>query len=108
VEINSKRGNRDRDSLKKVMSDELAVSGSIERYFAEDVMARLETKIPGKVKRDLNELTSCIDTKGTGSTRAANRLIVEALQDLFIKYGIGEGEFKLNDEPVFRGSYKKQ
>ena len=107
MEINSRRGNRERADLKKVIADELTISGSVERFFAEDKSTRLETTIPGKMKRDLKELTSCIDTP-KDVPRSANRLIAEALQDLFIKYGNGEGEFKLNDEPVFRGSYNKQ
>lgn len=107
MQINSNRKNRSREDLQKVMTEEANNHGTIEQFFAEDQMARLETKIPNKIKRDLSELTSCIDTKGTGSTRAANRIIVEALADVFAKYKAGNGEFNLNDEPSFRGEYTK-
>ena len=46
MEINSRRGNRERADLKKVIADELTISGSVERFFAEDKSTRLETTIP--------------------------------------------------------------
>lgn len=105
MEINSKRKNRERADIQSTIENERNLH-SVERFFSEDQTARLETMLPAKIKRDLTELTSCIDTKGTGATRAANRLITEALADLFNKYQNGGGAFKLIDEPALRGSYK--
>lgn len=105
MEFNSNRKNRDRTEIQSTLDNERNLH-SVERFFSEDQTARLETMIPAKIKRDLTELTGCIDTKGTGATRAANRLITEALADLFNKYQKGEGSFKLIDEPTLKGSYK--
>ena len=105
MEINSKRKNRDRADIIKTLSDEAAINDSIEKYFSEDKIDRLNTMLPGKIKRDLIELNACIDTKGSGARNSSNRLLTEALVDLFKKYNKGNGEFKLNQEPFFRGDY---
>lgn len=105
MEINSSRKNRNRQQIKDTLETEKIISEGVERWFDSSSSARLETMIPNHIKRDLKELTGCIDTKGTKSQRASNRLIVEALVDLFRKYKQGEGEFSLTDEPVYKGDY---
>lgn len=106
MEINSNRRNRGRQEVLDVLDEEKATQNSIEKWFAEHKTARLETMIPDVTKRDLNELLSCINTKGTGARKNANRLLVEAIADLFVKYQSGKGEFELTDKPHFRGEYK--
>lgn len=105
MEVNTNRKNRNREDIKKTLSDEAAINDSIEKFFSEDQIDRLSTMLPSKIKRDMIELNACIDTKGTGARNSSNRLLTEALVDLFKKYKAGDGEFKLNQEPHYRGDY---
>lgn len=105
MKINSKRPNRNRDDVTEVIESEKKKSNSIERWFEENKMARLETQIPHIMKQDLSQLKIIMDTTDTGSKRTSNRLLVEALVDLFKKYEAGEGEFKLTEETDFKGNY---
>jgi len=77
----------------------------IEELF-EDKMARLDTTIPLTIKRDLNELLQCVNTNSVNSRNTSNRLIVEALRDLFIKYQKEEGDYQLVDDLHFKGRYE--
>jgi hypothetical protein len=76
----------------------------VEEFF-EDKMARLDTTIPLTIKRDLNELLECVDTKSVNSRNTANRLIVEALTDLFRKYQDDKGLYSMVDDLHFKGRY---
>lgn len=78
----------------------------IEELF-EDKMARLDTTIPLTIKRDLNELLQCVNTNSVNSRNTSNRLIVEALRDLFIKYQKEEGDYQLVDDLHFKGRYEE-
>jgi len=106
VEINTKRSNRSRKEVETVLDEATAITSSVEKWFDENQSSRLETQIPAPLKRDLNELKDCISFKNTGAKKTANRLIAEALVDLFKKYKNGDGEFELVDQPSFRGNYK--
>ena len=76
----------------------------VEEYF-EDKMSRLDTTIPLTIKRDLNELLQCVNTSSVNSRNTANRLIVEALVDLFKKYQGGHGSYDQVDDLHFKGRY---
>lgn len=78
----------------------------IEELF-EDKMARLDTTIPLTIKRDLNELLQCVNTNSVNSRNTSNRLIVEALRDLFIKYQKELGDYQLVDDLHFKGRYEE-
>ena len=78
----------------------------IEELF-EDKMARLDTTIPLTIKRDLNELLQCVNTNSVNSRNTSNRLIVEALRDLFIKYQKEAGDYQLVDDLHFKGRYEE-
>ncbi len=95
----------ERKDTKSIISDEKQIASNVEQWFDGDILARLDSTIPNVIKRDLKELTGCIDTEGTKSVRSANRVIVEALVDVFKKYKEGNGGFKLLDEPAFKGKY---
>ena len=105
MDINSKRSNRNREAVTDLLESEKKKSNSIERWFEENKMARLETQIPHVLKQDLNQLKIIMDTTDTGSKRTSNRLLTEALVDLFKKYQTGNGEFKLTEETDFKGEY---
>lgn len=105
MEINSKRSNRSRDDVTELLDSEKKKSNGIERWFEENKMARLETQIPHVMKQDLSQLKIIMDTTDTGSKRTSNRLLAEALVDLFKKYEAGNGEFKLTEEVDFKGEY---
>lgn len=105
MEINSKRSNRNREDVTELLDSEKNKANGIERWFEENKMARLETQIPHVMKQDLSQLKIIMDTTDTGSKRTSNRLLAEALVDLFKKYQAGNGEFKLTEETDFKGEY---
>lgn len=108
MDINGDSKNRNRTDITELLADEAAMSKSIERFFEKgSTGARLETTIPKTMKRDLKELTSCIITEKNG-LKTSNRIIAEALNDVFAKYAKGEGGFQLSEKPLYRGEYKKQ
>ena len=83
MEINSKRSNRNREDVTELLDSEKNKANGIERWFEENKMARLETQIPHVMKQDLSQLKIIMDTTDTGSKRTSNRLLAEALVDLF-------------------------
>lgn len=106
MQINSKRSNRNREDVTELLDSEKNKANGIERWFEENKMARLETQIPHVMKQDLSQLKIIMDTADTGSKRTSNRLLAEALVDLFKKYQAGIGEFKLTEETDFKGGYQ--
>jgi len=108
AEFNRPRNRPENDTLtntNEAIDAEKKIQESIERFFHGQSMARLETQLPRVMKQDLNYLKDTIDPAGTGVKRTANRLIAEALVDLFKKYGAGNGDIKLNEKPDFKGKY---
>lgn len=102
---NRNRETSDITNTTAALDEEKKILNTIEKWFHNTVMERLETLIPRVMKQDLNYLKGIIDTAGTGVKRVSNRLLAEALRDLFKKYAAGEGEHKLSEKPDYKGEY---